>query len=116
MLKFVKTETFKAEVFVSLITADPHKTNDGSFIATYKFFDREAFLALTQEELSDGDFLRRVLVSVAGLGDAEGNEFPPDVAMETVIGNLQMAKAAWDSFIARLSGAATKNAKPSRGR
>lgn len=116
MLKFVKTETFRATVAVCLPSDDPQKPTEGSFTATYRHYDRTAFEKLVDEQLGDAEFLGRVLVSVSGIGDAAGQEMPAEQQRELVIGDLALSAAAVRAFVESLSGAAAKNSKTSRGR
>jgi hypothetical protein len=116
MLKFVRTDTFRANVNVCLPGSDPQKPVEGSFIATYKHFDRAGFEALVDEQLGDAAFLDRVLVAVDGIGDESGNAIAQDAQRELVISDIALAGAAVRAFMTNLAGAAAKNAKPSRGR
>lgn len=116
MLKFVKTDTFRATVNVSLATDTPGKTNDGSFIATFKHYDRTGFEALVEEQLPDDEFLSRVMPGVSGISDADGTPYPPDEQRAIVIGDMAMSAAAVRTFVEQLAGAGAKNAKTSRGR
>lgn len=116
MLKFVKSDTFRATVNVSLATDQPGKTNDGSFIATFKHYDRSGFEALVEEQLPDDEFLGRVMPAVSGIADADGNELPPSDQRDLVISDIALSAAAVRGFVEHLSGAAAKNAKTSRAR
>ncbi|MDP1696501.1 MAG: hypothetical protein Q8L45_01730 [Xanthomonadaceae bacterium] len=116
MLKFVKTDTFRANVNVCLPGSDPQKPVEGSFVATYRHFDRAGFEALVDEQLGDAAFLGRVLVAVDGIGDDSGNAIAPEAQRELVISDIALGAAAVRAFVENLSGAAAKNAKPSRAR
>lgn len=112
MLKFVKFDTFVA----SAIVTQPGSSKSESFTCKFRYMDRSAFEALVDEQLGDAEFLGRVLVSVCDIGDADGNELPPDVQRDLVIGDLALSASAVRAFVESISGAGAKNAKPSRGR
>lgn len=115
-LKFVRSDTFRAQVNVCLPGADPHKPIEGSYVATFRYLDRAAFEALVEEQLGDAEFLGRVLVAVEGIGDADGAAIDAGKQRELVIGDIALSAAAVRAFVESLSGAGAKNVKPSRGR
>lgn len=116
MLKFVKSDNFRATVHVRLPGNDPQKPVEGSFTATYKHFDRSAFDAMLEEQLADAEFLDRVLVSVEGIGDDNGNALPANEQRVLVLNDLALGAAAVRCFVESLAGAGGKNSKPLRGR
>jgi hypothetical protein len=115
-LKFVRTETFKVTVDVCLPSADPAKPMEGSFVATFRHYNRSAFDALIAEELADREFLDRVLVAVDGIGDENGEPFPAETQRMFVLDELAFGAAAIKAFVGSLAGAQAKNSKASRGR
>lgn len=116
MLKFVKTDTFRANVHVCLPGDDPAHPTEGSFVATFRHYDRAGFEGLIDEQLGDADFLGRVLTAVDGIGDGDGTAMPAEQQRELVIGDLALSAAAVRAFVESLAGAGAKNSKPSRGR
>lgn len=114
--QFVRKETFKANVPVSLPSDDPAKPIEGSFTAKYKYFDRPAFEALVDERLNDSDFLDRVLIGVEDILDENRQQLPPENQLQLVRTDVALGAAAVRKFFDSLSGAPEKNAKPSRGR
>jgi len=116
MLKFVRTDTFRATVTVCLPGSDPQNPVEGSFTATYNHFDRAGFELLVDEQLGDTEFLRRVLVGVDGIGDDSGAAIAPEAQVDLVIGNIALGAAAVRAFVENLAGAQSKNSKPLRKR
>ncbi len=74
---------------------------------------------LTQQDTSDGDYLRLILVSVDGLGNEDGSPINGEPALAEVY------DGAWSTFLQagilgayfeQYGDARVKNSKPSRGR
>lgn len=119
MFKFVRTDTFAATVHVSLPTNDPSKRQEGHFIASFKRLEKEEtskLLAhLGSNEITDDDVLDRVLVSISGIGDGDGNALPADEQMKLVRSDFGLCQAVAMAFFRDMGSAAEKNsAKSSR--
>jgi len=115
MLKFVRTDSFRANVSVSLAGSDPKHPVEGSFTAEFKHYDRAAFESLVDEQLGDTEFLRRVLVGVEGIADDSG-PLTAEAQVDLVISDLALGAAAVRAFVENLAGAPAKNSNPSRKR
>ncbi len=79
MFKITKDRTFEREVTV--VTPTDKGTTTGVFTGVFRLLpDNEL------DELNiDRDIATAVLKSVKDVGDAEGNELPPDDALEAVL-------------------------------
>lgn len=102
---------------------------DFPFKSTYKVLDEQAQEALDEQEMTRGDYLREVVVSVDGIPPAKdpntGDEVPPK---EVAIRNPFTMDAMWGEYLVRFiqnsrevaqrasSKAHSKNSKRSRKR
>lgn len=120
MFKLSRTDTFAAPVAVSLPTDDPAVRNEGSFTATFRRLDKRAvddlLARLKAGDATDDDVLNEALVSVSGIGNAEGDPLSADDALRAVRGDFALAAATALAFFQSVGGAAEKNASKSRGR
>lgn len=130
MLKLIKTDTFAARVDVSLPTDQPGKNIEGDFVARFRYVAYEEYMDLVdglQAAVSPEDgaptirgilaekraVLDKVLVSVEGIGDSEGNAHPADAQRKLVLDNFTMINATFDAFNKHYVGADGKNSKRS---
>lgn len=118
MFRFIKTNTFKHRVEVSIPGDDPDRPISGSFICTSKRHDKDAFRDLVDGKQGGGDedFIRETLVSVEGL-EVEGIDPGNQAALIDVIARDVALSAAYISGYAKASvGAAEKNSARSSRR
>lgn len=116
MLKLVKSDTFRTTVNACMPSNDPAKPVEGSFVATYRHFGREAFESLLAEQVDDRELLERVLIAVEGIGDVNGEPLSAEAQRNAVLEEMALGAAAVRGFVESLAGAAGKNSKTSRGR
>lgn len=120
MLKLSRTDTFAATVAVSLPTDDPAVRNEGSFTANFRRLDKRAvddlLARLKAGDATDDDVLDAALVSVSGIGTADGEPLASDDAIKQVRADFALAAATALAFFQSVGGAAEKNASKSRGR
>lgn len=120
MFKLSRTDTFATSVAVSLPTEDPKTRHEGTFTATFRRLDKRAVDSLLERlrsgEATDDDVLDEALVSVSGIGNAEGEPLSADDAMRAVRGDFALTGATAVAFFKSVGGAAEKNASKSRGR
>jgi hypothetical protein len=109
---FKRTDTIAATVNVELPTDDPRKPNKGSFVCRYKNLTREQMTALQEDlkakDLTDEQFLDAYLVSVSGIGGADG-ELKPDEQRKLIYAEPALTLAVVSAFFPALMGAKAKN-------
>lgn len=126
MLKFKTIDHFAATIYVSLPTEDPDRFNEGSFTARFKYPKQERYAEILDQLIDNSvgstlpeavsrkrAILDELLVSVDGIGDADGVAMAPEAARATVLENLSLLSATLDAFVPAYTGAAAKNSKPS---
>ena len=79
MFKITKDKTFEREVTV--VTPTDKGSTTGTFTGVFRILNEGALHELSD----DGDIARGVLKSVKDVGDENGNELPPDEALEAVL-------------------------------
>jgi len=119
MLKLSKTNTITLPVTVRLPTDDAGKSNEGTLNVRYTLLPREEVIALNKQELTDREYIERVVVGVEGLGNDEGQPISGADALAAVLdspwsGYLQLA--ILEEYFTHFGQARVKNSRPSRGR
>ena len=116
-LQLVKTDVFALTVPVTIPTEDPKKPVTGSFIARFKYRNREQREDLVQQmqdgQLKDAEFFETDLVSVSGIGGADGEELTPAQQKAAVFDKMELCQALFATYWDHVTGAAAKNSKPS---
>jgi len=113
-LKLKKIDTFKARVYVTLLTSDADRNQDASFVAEYKHLNRTQFDELVARKPSDAEVLDEVLVGVAEVTNGDGSPMAFAEAREAIKGELAYAGATVRTFFETLGGAGAKNSSRSR--
>ncbi|MEW5833656.1 MAG: hypothetical protein AB1832_01210 [Pseudomonadota bacterium] len=113
-LKLQKINTFKARVAVALLTSDPDRSQEASFVAEFKHLSTEEFQGLMNAGKTDAQFLDEVLVGVEEVAGASGESVAFEDAKRAIQNDLNYCAAAVRTFIEKLSGAAGKNSNRSR--
>lgn len=131
MFKLKRIKTFAATVHVSLPTEVPDKTQEGQFVAHFKFVDTAQYVdGLSRLKASAQDYaaglvevlqlkrelLEEVLVRIEGIGDEDGNPLPAEEARAAVLDSMPMLNQTYDAFLTHYQGAPGKTSKPSRTR
>jgi len=119
MLRLTKTETVALLVKLRLPTDNPNAFNEGTITCKVKILSKDRMRELTEQETSDAEYLRLILVSVEGLGDEAGAPINGEAALNEIY------DGAWSTFLQagvlqayfeQYGDARVKNSKPSRGR
>ncbi|WP_295937046.1 hypothetical protein [uncultured Xanthomonas sp.] len=119
MLRLTKTDTVALPVKLRLPTDNPNAFNEGTITCKVKILAKDRISELTQQETSDVDYLRLILVGVDGLGNEDAVAISGEAALAEVY------EGAWSTFLQagilgayfeQYGDARVKNSKPSRGR
>ncbi len=119
MLRLTKTTTVARSIKLRLPTENPNTFNEGTITAHVKVLTKDELRVQADTDQSDAEFLRRILVSVEGLGDENGEPLKGDAALAEVY------SGAWCSYLQNgivqdywehYGDARAKNSRASRGR
>ena len=105
-MRIEETTTFKKTVKV--MVPDPTKpdvTRPHSFVAEFQTMTREDLEAFVAAGKSVSELLDKILLSVEGIEDADGNKMDPDRALELVKRNTLTSVACRDVFWEATQGA-----------
>ena len=84
MLRLARTNTVHLPVELRIPTDQPNVFATGSIQCQVKILAREEVKALQDGPIEDEEYLRKILVSVTGLGDSDGKAIEGDAALEEV--------------------------------
>lgn len=115
-LKLKKVSTFKSRVTVQQPGDNPERPSEATFVAEFKYLDRDAFDALMASSPSDAEFLDTVLVGATEISDESGAPAPFEAAKAAIAGDLSLSAATVRAFMEAISGAREKNSLRSRAR
>lgn len=119
MLRLARTNTVHLPVELRIPTDQPNVFATGTIQCQVKILAREEIKAIQDNPVEDEEYLRKILVSVAGLGDADGKAIEGDAALEEVFNGSFFAflqPAIIGAYFDQFGRAHVKNSKPSRGR
>lgn len=78
-----KVDTFARKIELAIPPDDPQIT--GHITVVYKVRSKAEVTELSERGLSDEEYIREIVTSVQGLGDANGNELTGDAAISEVL-------------------------------
>ncbi|MPS34464.1 MAG: hypothetical protein E2593_04055 [Stenotrophomonas sp.] len=119
MLRLKKTDAVARQVNLRLPTENPNSFNEGTITVMVKVLTKEELRDLANAELGDAEYLRRILISVDGLGDDEGQPIKGEKALEEVYTGAWCAylqNAILQDYWEQYGDARAKNSRASRGR
>lgn len=104
MFQLQKTTTFRRTIKVKMPTDKLDVMREQSFVATFETLKHDELKELLDkarrgdDDFDAGTILDRVLLIVEGIGDADGQPYPEDVALEIVKANIVVSRATADEF------------------
>lgn len=119
MLRLSKTDSVHMPVTLRIPTDKAGVFSEGTIDCHVKILPKERLKELQAEDTADLEYIKEILRSVSGLGDAEGNAITGEDAL------AQVYQGTWSTFLqpaivqayfAQFVEARVKNSKPSRGR
>ncbi|MGN6229184.1 MAG: hypothetical protein ACTHNM_17295 [Dyella sp.] len=113
-LKLKKVETFKARVHLALLTGDADREQEASFVAEFKYLNRDQFDKLMANKPSDPEFVDDVLVGVSEVANDAGEPVSFEVAKAFIMADMGYCGSTVRTYIEYLGGAPAKNSKRSR--
>lgn len=119
MLRLIKSNTVSMPCKLRLPTENPAVFNEGSINCKVKILSKDEIRALGEAEPTDAEYIERLLVSVEGLGDEDGNPISGEAALAEVrTGQWStfLQSAIIQAYFEQYGDARVKNSKPSRGR
>lgn len=119
MLRLSKSDTVAMQVRLSIPTDKPTVFNEGTIDCQVKILSKQRLKELQEQETGDAEYLKEILQSVTGLGDADGNPLVGEEALANVYEGTWstfLQPAIVQSYFAQFVEARVKNSKPLRGR
>lgn len=94
MFKIAQAQTFEERVEVLIPTGNGQYAK-GSFMATFELISDDELKELPTDQAT----ARRIVRSVREVGDANGEELPPDQALEAVLSNTCAVTAMVSTYV-----------------
>jgi len=119
MLRLTKTNAVSRTIKLRLPTEKPNVFNEGDITAKVTLLPKDELRVLLDADQGDAEFLRRILVSIEGLGTEEGEPISGDSALAEVYSgkwSAYLQNAIIQDYLEQYGDARAKNSKTSRGR
>ncbi|WP_313036460.1 hypothetical protein [Stenotrophomonas acidaminiphila] len=119
MLLLTKTNVVSRAIKLRLPTERPNVFNEGDITVKVTLLPKDELRALLDADQGDAEFLRRILVSLDGLGDEAGTPISGDAALAEVYSgqwSAYLQNAIIQDYLEQYGDARAKNSKTSRGR
>ena len=121
MSKLILTQidTITRPVTIRLPTQTAGKFQEGTINVEVRIKTKDELTALSDQGLSDLEYIDALVVSVEGLGDPSGNAITGEAALNEVKRgrwSTYLTTAIIQDYFEQFADARAKNSKPSRGR
>lgn len=117
-LKLVKIERFQETVKVVRPTDELNVTREESFQVVYRHVGSKEFDEMMDKvksgELNNEGLLRRVVLEIKEIYDADGKMVDTATCLDYICDNLDLSSAVVTKFVESLHGAKAKNSNGSR--